>query len=262
MGSRLLLALLIAFNLALAAWWLLGRRGSAPPHASDAGVPVLDLLSDRSVVNAAGAAVVPAASLAPTAASARSVGVVPVAASSTRVVAIATSAPRSISAPAARIAAPPQPTIGETCISYGPLSTAQDLRALRAALRRHAARTRARQEQTTQSRGWWVHLPPSASRPAALAQLRQLAARHLGDAFVMGGGAAPSIVSLGLFRNPANARRRLAEIVAAGFPAQLSARVETVPEYWLDVVAAPGVRLDPAVLLHDEPVGSHSTACF
>ena len=136
------------------------------------------------------------------------------------------------------------------------------MRSARGSLAAQTARSRSRQELSQQSRGWWVYLPAQASRSAALAQAQRLTDAGITDYFVVSSGDQPNTISLGLFKDPANARNRRDQVQAAGFSAQMSERVESVPEYWLDVVVAPA---DPArwrARLQKLGVGSHSTGCF
>jgi hypothetical protein len=65
-----------------------------------------------------------------------------------------------------------------------------------------------------------------------------------------------------LFKDPANARKRRDEVTAAGFPAQMSERTETVPEYWLDLAVADNAHFDWRSRVRNNAVGSHSTGCF
>ena len=183
----------------------------------------------------------------------------------------APAAPASAAAKAPAQPAPAQATLAPTpsrantytCISIGPFATPVDLHNARNALTAQAARMRSRQEQTTQSRGWWVYLPASPSRDQALAQARRLSAANISDYFVVGAGGQPNTISLGLFKDPANARKRRDEVAAAGFPAQMAERSETVPEYWLDLAVADGAHFDWRSRLRNAAgVGSHSTGCF
>lgn len=247
MVLRLLLVLLVALNIAVGAWLLLGQDDAHGRSASDPGVPTLHLLTERPAPPASTPA---AANTAP---------------------AIVASAPANPATPATKTPAPPvapeaaNPSrpVSYTCISLGPFATPADLHSARNALTAQAARMRSRQEQTTQTRGWWVYLPASASREQALAQARRLSAANIGDYFVVGSGGQPNTISLGLFKDPANARKRRDEVAAAGFPAQMTERTETVPEYWLDLAVADGARFDWRSRLHSSAgVGSHSTGCF
>ena len=149
-----------------------------------------------------------------------------------------------------------------SCTTLGPFDTPQDLRDARQALGSQVARMRSRQEQTSQPTAWWVHLPAAASRAQALQQAAQLGARNIDDYFVVGSGDQANTVSLGLFRDQANARKRMSEVVAAGFPARMSERSETVPQYWLDLMVEQGSRLDWHKYVSASGVGSHSAACF
>lgn len=247
MFLRLLFVLLIALNIAVGAWLLLGQDDAHGRSAADPGVPELHLLSERPL---------PAASVAEPA---TSVSTAPAAS-----VAPAASAPspRVAAAPATPPAPEPAPSRPNTytCMALGPFATQADMRTARVALTNQAARMRSRQEQTTQTSGWWVYLPGGGSRDKALELGRRLAAANVGDYFVVSSGDQPNTVSLGLFKDPANARRRREQVVAAGFPAQMTERTETVPEYWLDVVIADNGHANWRDRV--KGVGSHSTGCF
>lgn len=227
MFLRLLFVLLTALNIAVGAWLLLGQpyaRGGMP---SDPGVTELRLLSEMPVPAPAATAAIPAAATA--------------------------------AAPA--VATPPR-NLSYSCLALGPFATPQDLRSARQALSAQTVRMRSRQEQTSQTSGWWVYLPAAGSRAQALAVARQLAARNINDYFVVSAGDQPNTISLGLFKDPANARKRRDEVAAAGFPARMSERSESVPEYWLDLVVADGGNFDWRSRVRTAGIGSHSTGCF
>ena len=246
MFLRLLFVLLIALNIAVGAWLLLGQDDVHGRAATDAGVPELHLLSERP----------PAPSSAP-----------PPASPSSALAAATPPNPASSAAPAAPSPAPAAPAVPPparpntyTCMALGPFATQTDMRNARAALSSQAARMRQRQEQTTQTTGWWVYLPGGGSRDKALELGRRLAAANVGEYFIVSSGDQSNTVSLGLFKDPANARRRREQVVAAGFPAQMSERSESVAEYWLDVVIADNGHADWRNRVRG--VGSHSTGCF
>ncbi|GAA0252716.1 SPOR domain-containing protein [Rhodanobacter caeni] len=206
MFLRLMFVLLIALNIAVGAWLLLGQPYSRAGMATDPGVPALRLLSELPE---------PAASAAP--------GPLPA------------PPPASVAKPVAA-AKVETPAPAPSCVALGPFTTPEDLRRAREALSGQARRMRSRQEQVNQSHGWWVYLPAMATRAQALARARELAEHHIDDYFVVSSGEQPNTISLGLFKDQGNARKRRAEVIAAGFPAQVTERVETVPEYWLDLV--------------------------
>lgn len=235
MFLRLLFVLLTALNIAVGAWLLLGQpyaRGGMP---SDPGVTELRLLSELPVPAAAATAAIPAAAT------------VAIAAAATAAVPAVATSPRNLS---------------YSCLALGPFPTPQDLRSARQALSTQTVRMRSRQEQASQTSGWWVYLPAAGSRAQALAVARQLAARNIDDYFVVSAGDQPNTISLGLFKDPANARKRRDEVTAAGFPARMSERSETVPEYWLDVVVADGGNFDWRSRVRAAGIAAHGTGCF
>ena len=240
MFLRLLFILLMALNIAVGAWLLLGQPYAHNGNAVDPGVRELRLLSEMPQPVATVAAPSVAAS-------------------------VATAAPASLPAPAAPVNTPPprpaQP-VPQICLALGPFATPQDLRNARQALGAQVTRMRSRQEQITQPNGFWVYLPATSSHAQALELARQLGARNIKDYFVVSGGDQPNTVSLGLFKDPANARKRRDEVVAAGFPARLSERSETVPEYWLDLVANNSPRFEWRNRVRASGINSHSTSCF
>jgi hypothetical protein len=224
MFLRLLFVLLVALNIAVGAWLLLGQDDAHGRSVTDPGVPMLHLLSEQSAP--------PPASRPPVVA--------------------------STPAPAASAAV----ALQTMCLAIGPFDTPQDLRNARGALAGPGVRMRSRQEQTTETRAWWVYLAAPGTRAQALALARRLEAAHVGDYFVMSSGDQSNAISLGLFKDPANARKRRDEVTAAGFAAQIQERTEQVPEYWLDLVVADGARFDWRSRVRTAGIGSHSTTCF
>lgn len=241
MFLRLLFVLLIALNIAVGAWLVLGQDDIHVPSVTDPGVPMLHLLTERPDLVAATPPADATSAPPPSAAS----------------TAMATSA----GAPLTPIAAAGT-AASYRCLALGPFASQQALRDARTRLASNTARSRSRQEQSQRSRGWWVYLPAQASRDQALAVAQRLAKAHIDDYFVISSGDQPNTISLGLFNDPANARKRREQLVAAGFPAQMTERVETVPEYWLDVVVPDAGAASWQQRLRALHVGSHSTGCF
>jgi len=245
MFLRLLFVLLIALNIAVGAWLVLGQDDIRVPSVADPGVPVLHLLTERPDLVGATPAPVTSAPPAPVTAD---------------VVAAPSSAPAPDGSPVAASSRSTAATY--QCLALGPFPSLQALRRARERLAPETARSRSRQEQSQQSRGWWVYLPAQPSRAEALAVAQRLADAHISDYFVVSSGDQPNTISLGLFKDPANARKRREELVAAGFPAQMTERVETVPEYWLDVVVPDAGSATWRQGVRELAVGSHSTGCF
>jgi hypothetical protein len=225
MFLRLLFVLLCALNIAVGAWLWLEQPYARGGNPTDPGVPEMHLLSE----------------LPSTA-----ISTLPVAA-----------------APPVAQPIPASTTPGSnTCLALGPFDTPLDLRHAKQTVATQAIRMRSRQEQTTQASGWWVYLPAAASRAQALEQARQLGAKQISDYFVISAGDHSNTISLGLFKDPANARKRRDEVAAAGFPARMSERDENVPEYWLDLVLPDSNSAIWRERIKALGAGSHSTGCF
>jgi hypothetical protein len=130
----------------------------------------------------------------------------------------------------------------DQCLAIGPFDTQSDTRDAIHALGPHVPRIQYRQEQTTQSTGWWVYLPPLASRDQALSMARKLSAKGVSDYYVITAGDRQNTISLGLFHDPDNAHRRKQRLIDLGFQPELKERTETMPQYWVDIVlpAQPG----------------------
>ncbi|URL57857.1 SPOR domain-containing protein [Luteibacter flocculans] len=274
---RLLFVLLIALNIAVAAWLLLGDSGTHAVDPTDGGVPKLKLLTELPVPPGSTASPAPAVTAA--VATATSEGK-PSPAASTPGQPFAPTPAATASAPAAKppaknIAAPSDPLAAATsaaptsarrsyrCLALGPFANQVDLRAARSALAPRTVRSRQRQEQTSESRGWRVFLPALATREQALAQARRLDAKGIKDYFVVTAqGELQNSVALGLFHDPANARKRRDEVVAAGFPARMSERTETTPVWWLDVVVPDEASADIRRGIRTPGITARTTGCF
>ena len=122
----------------------------------------------------------------------------------------------------------------DICMSIGPFQTQSDMRASLGAMSPLVKRIQYRDERATQSRGYWVFLEAMKSREEALGVARTLSAKGVRDYYVVTAGEQLNTISLGLFREQANAERRKAEIAAMGFSPQLIQRTEELPVYWID----------------------------
>lgn len=122
----------------------------------------------------------------------------------------------------------------DVCRTLGPFQTQADARAAANALRPLVKRSRTRETQQTQTRGYWVYFAAAPSREAALASARQLADKKVRDYYVVTAGEQQNMISLGLFRDQNNAERRRAELAALGFDPKVNTRTEDLPVYWID----------------------------
>jgi hypothetical protein len=267
MLPRLLFVLLIALNIAVAAWLLLGGNGHYIGDVADDGVPRLKLVAEAPPAPAtsvppvlvptppaSAAAVAPVHASAPTPEKTTSVALPPVAAAST-------------SKPPAVTRTPPLPAVASTrrtyrCMTVGPFTSPLDAKTARTALGNRVIRSRPREEQTIASRGWRVYLTPQKTHEQALEMARRLGEKNVTDYFVVTSGDEPNSIALGLFRDPANARKRRDEVAALGFPARMAERTDTVPAFWLDIVVNDEPKFDWHTQIRTPGVGARSAGCF
>ncbi|UZW61557.1 SPOR domain-containing protein [Lysobacter enzymogenes] len=129
--------------------------------------------------------------------------------------------------------APAVPAAKPQCFSVGPFADVGAADAARAKLVPLAQKVSSRTlSGGGNSRGWRVYLP-AASAEAAQATAQRIRAAGFNDLFVMSGAEANAI-ALGRFRNEESARKRGAELAAAGFAAKVEALGESNGQVWLD----------------------------
>lgn len=286
---RLMFVLLIALNIAVAAWLLLGESGTHAVDPADKGVPTLKLLAELPAPSATAQAPAAMPSVSGSAATlALAAAATPARASEEKSTAVSTPpvAPAVTAAtPASRepvkkapVEAPARPALlasastvdaptsakrSYRCLAIGPFTNQVDLRSTRTAIATRTVRSRQRQEQTSESHGWRVFLPAQATRDLALAQARRLEAKGVKDYFVVSAaGEMQNSVALGLFHDPANAKKRRDDVIAAGFPARMSERTEITPVWWLDVVVPDDANADVRRGIRSPGASAKPTGCF
>ena len=139
---------------------------------------------------------------------------------------------------AAEAAGPPQADAerpARQCLEIGPFLTQVDIRRAVNALTPVAERIQFRDTRTLIRRDYRVFIATSGSREAALATARELSALGLRDYYVVTTGTEQDTVSLGLYRDEANAERRRAEVAALGFEVRVEPRDDEIPQYWIDL---------------------------
>ncbi|KFN42646.1 SPOR domain-containing protein [Arenimonas oryziterrae] len=167
----------------------------------------------------------------------------------------------NLATPTGELAAAPE-TLGAApvCLSIGPFGTPADLRRAMNTLLPQVGRIQYREVAATSLRGYRVFLPAAGNREQALATARELAAHGITDYYVVTAGDQQNTVSLGIFRDLANARTRHDEIAALGYDATIEARTEQAPQWWIDVAASTG--FDWRRVLTDPALQSASADCF
>lgn len=206
MLTRALIVLLIVLNLGVAAWWALRPAPRVTVDNALAGVPKLQLASERG----------------------------------SRLPAIASVA---LPAPATTTAIPPVEIAAKSdaaqCFRFGPFADVASANAAAAKLRGSVRKATA---STTTSGGkdWTVWLPPFADMTTAQAKALEIAGAGIKDYYVVAEGPQAKAIMLGRYGSEANAQRRIAELQAKGVQAQVQAPQDATSQSWVDVEAAAG----------------------
>lgn len=156
----------------------------------------------------------------------------------------------------------PAQRANERCLSIGPFATQAQTRNAVNTLGAHVPRIQFRQEQVTQSHGWWVYLPAVKTHDQALLAARALSAKGVRDYYVITVGDQQNTVSLGLYNNQDNARRRMDQLQGLGFTPQMTQRVDTTPVYQVDIALPASIGFDWHGYVGDADVQAKPIACF
>jgi hypothetical protein len=149
------------------------------------------------------------------------------------------------------------------CVRLGPFPSQADMHRAMTALTPLTERIQFKETRALKSRGWWVYLPAYATRDQALVNARALSAKGIRDYYVVTAGDQQNTISLGLFRERANAESRLASLQALGFVAALRERTDEAPEYWLEYALAPTQTFDWRDRVPDvSGLNAQPTACL
>ena len=91
-----------------------------------------------------------------------------------------------------------------------------------------------------------------ATREAADAALKTLAASGIADVYVMPGSDPPNVLSLGVFSDYQRAQRRVDEVRAIGLTPRIDDRKRAGSVYWIDVdLHEPGQLIDSSIFQSD-----------
>ena len=232
MAWRTFAVFLLALNLAAFTFaWVNPKVAPMAPRATEPNVTSLVLLSERDAEQMRAASLTARAASGVSAAEPVSEGEMRAVNSTQPSITPTTSTPVVTTASPATLDA-------QYCERIGPLRDAQAAASLRARLGTLSAAAEVKEVEEMQIRGYWVYLPQSADREAALALARQLAAGGIRDYYVVTAGANENTISLGMFQDRINADKRIQQIAALGFNPKRIERGDLEKRYWVEYRAA------------------------
>ena len=125
---------------------------------------------------------------------------------------------------------------GSRCRFIGPLKTGEVWKPADALSEALALGVEARliDVEVNNAVDYWVYIPPSATREAALQKLRELQKKQI-DSYVIPDGELHNGVSIGVFDKKSNAERRQNEILQMGYNAEIIESKRKSNEIWMQI---------------------------
>ena len=134
------------------------------------------------------------------------------------------------------------------CYSAGPFLQKEAANQASSLLTSFGIESRQRRSNEAKQRGYWVLLPPAASRAAARKHVARLKELKIKDYFLVVSGEQTNGVSLGVFSKFESAHRRINEMTKLGFKPVLEKVKLPRKEFWLDWPREDDIKLSPQQL--------------
>ena len=175
-------------------------------------------------------------------------------------------------APAAATAAPVAAATAGTaaasafaCTSYGPFPSDDALQQAIGRLKPLGIEATSHLVAGKAKRGYWVYLPPFASKREADGAAALLKRRGVKDIYVVTDEANRNAISLGVFSERRYAQDRQREMRKQGYHTVMAERFRDEPHYWLDAKGLVGALPQATVFSdlgeEDSPIGKATGTC-
>lgn len=122
----------------------------------------------------------------------------------------------------------------DICYTLGPFKENNIMRQVRDSLAEQVAEISTRKKKQTEKHRYWVYIPASGGRSGAKETARKLKEKQVKDFYIVLRGETRNSISLGHFREPSHASRRVKRIGALGFDAEINVIYRDYDVYWLD----------------------------
>lgn len=166
------------------------------------------------------------------------------------------SAPDGVSSDGQTQGSPDVVSATRTCYTLGPLASVDRANTLSERISALGYAVTQRSIEQEEVSGYWVYLPPLASRSKALALAKEMAKKGVKDYYVVPNGENENAISLGLFSEAHRAERRTERIAELGYEASTTVRYRTRTLFWLDYDEAGAAPLSRDVWESDGEEGA------
>lgn len=133
------------------------------------------------------------------------------------------------------------------CYALGPFPKRDGAETLLAGLRADGLSVGIRQEQREEQKGFWVVIPPLASRQEAVAEVNALKAKGITDVWRFNKGDLANAISLGLFARTSQAETQQQALAKKGITAEVRPRYVERAAYWVDTAPSTDPGLGAAL---------------
>lgn len=120
------------------------------------------------------------------------------------------------------------------CFVIGPFTESVDATSAVMQLKERSLPAKVRSQQEQVAKGYWVFVPPLATREEAKQVLRQLQINSI-DSFIVTKGNKTNALSVGIYGELSAAEARRDELRAKGFEVELEERASASTEFWVQV---------------------------
>ncbi|HEY9200966.1 MAG TPA: SPOR domain-containing protein [Gammaproteobacteria bacterium] len=140
---------------------------------------------------------------------------------------------------AEQLASPTQPQtqseqVKQMCYTLGPFKDRKIMQRVSESMAEQVDDISLRTLQQSEKHRYWVHIPAAENITAAKQLATQLRAKDFRDFYIVLRGDAKNSISLGHFKEPEHASRRLKKVADMGFKADMEIIYREYDVYWLD----------------------------
>ena len=121
-----------------------------------------------------------------------------------------------------------------SCYTLGPFKDENIMQQLRESIAEYVTDLSVRKRQESEKHRYWVYMPALTSRKQAKLMAKELRKEKLNDFYIVLSGKTRNSISLGHFRDPKHANRRMKQLVDLGFKAEINVIYREYDIYWLD----------------------------
>jgi len=128
----------------------------------------------------------------------------------------------------------PADSAPQTCYTLGPFKDEQIMQQLRESIAEYVTDLSVRKRQQSVKHRYWVFVPALSNKKRAKLVAKKLREKQVNDFYIVLSGDKKNSISLGHFREPSHANRRMKKVANLGFDTEIKVIYREYDIYWLD----------------------------